>query len=116
MLTVAFHRQLLEIRRAALEVLVVWQYCDRFSPKETVVPDRDQPHEHRQVALERRVPEMSIQLMETREHGAEIFRSDRDHSGQSDCRVDRVATADPIPEFEHVRGVDAELRHSLTVG
>src|ERR1051326_6831216 len=79
MLTVAFHGQLLEISREALEVLVVWQHYDRFTPKKTVVPDRDQPHEHRQVALERRVPEMAIHLMETREHGAEIFRSDREH-------------------------------------
>ena len=36
--------------------------------------------------------------------------ADGDHGGQADGRVHRVAAADPVPEAEHVGGVDAELR------
>ena len=35
---------------------------------------------------------------------------DRDHQRQADRRVERVAPADPVPELEHVGGVDAERR------
>ena len=38
------------------------------------------------------------------------------HQREADGGVVRVATADPVPELEHVVGVDAELRHRLGVG
>src|SRR3546814_14589100 len=57
-LAVALHRQLLQVGREALEVLRVRQYGDRVRAEEIVVPDRDQRHQHRQVALERRVTEI----------------------------------------------------------
>ena len=39
-----------------------------------------------------------------------------EHQRQADRRVDRVAAADPVPEAEHVLGVDAELGDLLGVG
>ena len=45
----------------------------------------------------------------------EVVRPDGDHQRQPDRRVDRVAAADPLPEAEHVGGVDAERRHLLGV-
>ena len=42
---------------------------------------------------------------------AEVLRPDGEHRRQADRRVHRVAPADPVPEAEHVGGVDAELRH-----
>ena len=39
-----------------------------------------------------------------------MLRADRDHRREADRRVHRVAAADPVPEAEHVAGVDAELR------
>ena len=53
MLAVALHRQLLEIGREALQVLLVGQHRDRLGAEEIVVPDGQEAHEHRQVALER---------------------------------------------------------------
>ena len=43
-------------------------------------------------------------------------RADREHRREADRRVHRVAAADPVPEAEHVRGVDAELRDLRGVG
>src|SRR6266511_4674562 len=48
-LAVALHRELLEIGRKALEVLVVRQDCDCLRAEEIAVPDAEETHEHRQV-------------------------------------------------------------------
>ena len=40
----------------------------------------------------------------------ETLRTDGEHRREADRRVHRIAAADPVPEAEHVRGVDAELR------
>ncbi len=42
-----------------------------------------------------------------------LLRADGEHRRQADRRIHRVAAADPVPEAEHVGGVDAELRHLL---
>ena len=41
---------------------------------------------------------------------------DREHRREPDRRVHRVAAADPVPEAERVRRVDAERGHRLEVG
>ena len=114
-LPVALHLQLLEVRRQVGEVLAVRQDRDGLGAEEIVVPDADQPQEHRQVLLDRRGPEVLVHRVEAGEHLAERVGADRDHQRQPDRRVERVATADPVPELEHVRGVDAELRDLLRV-
>ena len=42
---------------------------------------------------------------------AEVVRSDGEHRRKADRRVHGVASADPVPEPEHVGRIDAELRH-----
>ena len=42
--------------------------------------------------------------------------SDGEHRRQADGRIHRIAAAHPVPEAEHVCGVDAELRHLRRVG
>ena len=116
MLAVALHGELLEIGGKALEILLVGQHGDGLGAEEIVVPDREQPHQHRQVALERRGAEMLVHLVEAVEHGAEIVRADGEHGREADGRIHGIAAADPIPEAEHVGGVDAELRHLLGIG
>ena len=49
-LAVGFHRELLQIGRKALQILLVRKNADRLRAEEVVVPDRKQPHDHRQVA------------------------------------------------------------------
>ncbi len=46
----------------------------------------------------------------------EALGTDGDHQRQPDRRVDRVAATDPLPEAEHVVGVDAEGGHLVGVG
>ena len=110
-LAVALHRQLLQIGREALQVLLVGQHRHGLGAEEVVVPDRQQAHEHRQVALERRGAEVLVHLVEAVEHGAEVLRADGKHRRKADRRIHGVAPADPVPEPEHVGRVDAELRH-----
>ena len=111
MFAVALHRQLLQIGRESLQVLLVGQHGDRLRAEEIVVPEREKTHEHRQVAFERGGAEVLVHLVEAVEHGAEIIRADGQHRRKADRRVHRVAPADPVPEPEHVGRIDAELRH-----
>ena len=64
--------------------------------------------QHRQIALERRRAEVLVDVAEAGEHRAKVVRADTDHRRQPDRRVHRIAPADPVPEAEHVGGVDAE--------
>ena len=59
---------------------------------------------------ERRGAEVLVHRVEAGEQLGEVVGTDRDHRRQADRRVHRVAAADPVPEAEHVRGVDAERR------
>src|SRR5262245_54110863 len=62
MFAVAFHGQLLQISRKALEILLIGQHRHGLRTEEVVVPDGQEAHEHRQIALKGR--------------GAEMFRSE----------------------------------------
>src|ERR1041384_6170124 len=54
----ALHRQLLQIRWKSLQILLVRQHRDGLSAEEVVVPDGQEAHEHRQIALKRSGAEM----------------------------------------------------------
>src|SRR5919197_5395472 len=73
-LAVALHRQLLKIGREALEILVVGQNRDRLRAEEIVVPDAEETHEYRQVAIERRGSEVLVDRVESSQHRAEVIR------------------------------------------
>src|SRR5215470_17768561 len=109
LLAVALHSQLLEIRGEPLQVLFIRQDCNRLCIEAVVIPDGEQSHQYRQVARERRGTKMLIHLVETIQHGAEVIRTNRNHRRKANRRIHRVATANPIPELEHVGGVDTEL-------
>src|SRR5258708_25837327 len=76
---VALHRQLLEIGRETLEVLVVGQHRDGMRAEEVVVPDAEKAHEDRQVSAKRRGPEMLVDRMEARQHVAAMIEADGPH-------------------------------------
>src|SRR5258707_7363967 len=75
-LSVAFHGQLLKISGKSFEVLLIGQNSNGFRAEKVVVPDGEQPHQHGEVLLKRGSAKMFVHLMETAQHGAEIFRSD----------------------------------------
>ena len=54
--------------------------------------------------------------MEAVQHGAEVVWTDGQHGGEADGRVQGVAAADPVPELEHIGGIDAEFGHPFGVG
>ncbi len=110
-LAVRFHVELLEIRREAGELLGVRQHRLRRVSQHVAVPDADQTEERRRVRLERRAEEVFVDHAHAGEELPEVVRADGDHQRQPDRRADRVPPADPVPELEHVRRVDAELRH-----
>jgi hypothetical protein len=65
---------------------------------------------------ERRGAEVDVHGVEAGEHGPEVVGADGDHGAKADGGVHGVASADPVPEAEHVGGVDAELGDEFGVG
>src|SRR5262245_13180593 len=115
MLAVALHCQLLQISRETFQVLLIRQHSDRLGVEEVVVPDSEKTHKHRQVSFEWCMAEVLVHLMETVKHGSKIVRPNGNHRGKAYGRIHRVTAADPIPELEHVGGIDTKLRHFLGV-
>lgn len=114
--TVGFHVALLEVSSKAVHVLVIRQDRFGFSAKEVVVPDTDQRQQHRQVFLWCGGGEVFVHRMRAGEQLNEVVEAHGQDDRQTDCRPQRVAATDPVPEFEHVRGVDTELADGFTVG
>ena len=70
---VALHRQLLQVRGQALQVLVVGQHRERRRAEEVVVPDRQQAEQRRHALLDRRAAEMLVHRVEAGQHLAELL-------------------------------------------
>ena len=81
-----------------------------------MIPDTEQCKDDRHVLLKRGAHEMAIHLMRAIEKLRKLLFTDGDHDRQADCRPERKTPADPVPEDEHVVGVDAERTDSLAVG
>ena len=110
-LAVALHVELLEVGREAPQALAVGQHGVGLGPEEV---RRTRPRAapaapacSRSSGAVRKCSSISV---EAGEELAEALGADRDHQRQPDRRVDRVAAAHPVPEAEHVGGVDAERR------
>ena len=115
-LAVGLHRQLLEVGGEAVQVLVVGQDGDGLGTEEVAVPDGQQAEQDRQVGGQRRLAEVLVDRVEAGQHLGEAAGADRQHRREPDRRVHRVTAPDPLPEAEHVRGIDAELTDLLGVG
>ncbi len=100
---------MLQVRRQLHQGLRVWNDRLRLRVEEVAIPACEQAHERRQVRVERCGAEVFVHGTRAREQITEVVGADCKHQRQPDGRPHRVATADPIPELEHVRGVDAEL-------
>ena len=113
---VRFHIALLEISGEAGKILVVRQNGLGLGAVEVVVPDAEKSHDDRHILLEGRGAEMLVHFMITREHRFEVLGADGDHKGKADGGAQGIAAAHPVPEGEHVGGVDAEFSYFLGVG
>ena len=115
MLAVALHGELLEVGGEAFQVLVVGQDGNGLRAVEVVIPQGQEAVEDWDVLLEGRGAEVLIHRMESGEHFAEVVRAEGDHVGEADGGIHRIAPPYPIPEAEHVGGVDAELGDLLGI-
>ena len=107
-LAVALHVKLLEVRGKAAQVVRVRQHRLGLRAMDVRVPHAEQPHDDSNVLRVRHRDEVLVYRMEAREELAEPVGTDRQHHRQTNRRIDRVATTDPVPEPEHVLGVDTE--------
>ena len=114
-LAVALHVALLEVSGEAVHVLVIWQNGLRLGVEEIVVPDAEQPQRDRQILLQRRGAEVFIHRVGAGEQFLKVVEADGNGDGQANGGPERVASADPVPELEHVVRVDAEIRDLLGV-
>src|ERR1700751_5497424 len=76
MFAIALHRELLEISREPLQVLLVGKDRDSLRIEEVVIPYSQQSHQNRQVALKGRCAEVLIHLGEAVEHAAKVIGTD----------------------------------------
>ena len=86
-LAVRLHRELLQVRGKALQVLLVRHHAERLGAEEVSVPHGEQAHDDRQVLLERGRAEMLVHRVEAGEEVLEPRGTDRQHGGQPDRRV-----------------------------
>ena len=114
-LAVGLHRQLLQIGGEPRQVVGVRQHRTGLRVEEVVVPEPDQAEQRRRVGLQRRGTEVLVDDVEPGQEFGEPLAADGRHHRQADRRVHRVAAADPVPEAEHVVGVDAEVVDQLLV-
>ena len=115
-LAVALHVQLLQIVRQRAQIIIVDQGHLTAGTEEVDVPDAQQRQDHRQVVLQGRAAEVLVHGMRAFKQLDEVLHAQIDHDRQADRRPQRIAPANPIPELEHVGGIDAELAHPFGIG
>ena len=107
---------MLEVVGKFVHVLVVREERLGLRAVEVVVPDTDEGEDDGQVLLEGRLGKVLVHLVRSEEELVKVVGADEEHDRESDRRPERVPSADPVPELEHVVGVDAERRDGLRVG
>ena len=115
-LTVGFHVCLLEVGGEAMQVLVVRDHSVARSVKEIVVPHADKGENHREILFHRSILEMFVHFISALVQFHVIVKANTERDRKTDSRPKRVATADPIPEFKHVGGVNAKCGNRFGIG
>ena len=107
-LAVGLHGELLQVGRETVQVLAVRQHGMALGTEEVDVPDVEQAHQRDGIVLERRVAEVLVDSVEALEELLEALGTEHNDQRQTHGGVDRIATADPVPETKGVGRVDAE--------
>ena len=115
-LAVGFHVGLLEVGGEAVQVLVVREHRVAGSAEEVVVPHADEGEDNREVLVDRSGLEMLIHFVGALVELHVVVETDAEGDGETDCRPQGVTATHPVPEFEHVGGVNTESRNSFGVG
>ena len=85
-LAVALHVALLQVVGEVTQVLVIGQDGVRPGAEEVAVPDAEQRHDHRDVALERGAAEVLVRAVGAGEQLLEPVHADGNGDRQADCR------------------------------
>mmetsp|Transcript_30247 Transcript_30247/g.63716 ORF Transcript_30247/g.63716 Transcript_30247/m.63716 type:complete len:581 (-) Transcript_30247:150-1892(-) len=115
-LPVGFHVPLLEVGGEAMHVLIVREDGEGFGAVEVIVPNADEGQCEGEVLLGRGIQEVLIHGVGSGVHFHPGVEPDGEGDGGSDGAPLGVPSADPVPEAEHVVGVDAEFRDGLAIG
>jgi hypothetical protein len=99
-----------------MHVLIVRQDGFGLGTMEVVVPEADQGQQYGHVLFIGGSGEVHVHLEGALQQGLEVLEAEGEGDGHADGGPGGVAAADPVPELEHVVGVDAELGHGLAVG
>src|SRR6202453_712248 len=97
-LAVAFHLELLQVGRKALEIVRVRHDADGLRTEKVVVPDGKQAHQDRKILLQGCGQKVFVHIVKSGEQFFESLRTDCDHSRKSNRRIHRIASSDPVPE------------------
>ena len=108
-LAVTFHVQLLEVVRQAAQIMVIRQDGMGLCIPEIVVPDAEQCHYHREILLQRGIPEVGIHRMCAGQQTPEVVHTNGQCYGQANGRPEGVAAANPVPNREYILGLDTEV-------
>src|SRR3546814_19523610 len=99
-----------------MQVLVVREDGLCFGVEKIVIPYAKERHDDGNVLLKRCLAEMVVARISPLQQQLEVVVADAEHNGEADGTPQRIATAYPIPEFEHVLRIDTELGHCLGLG
>ncbi|GMR55918.1 hypothetical protein PMAYCL1PPCAC_26113, partial [Pristionchus mayeri] len=108
-LAVALHVSLLEVGSEAMEIPAKGQKSVRLRSVHIAVENAQHSHDHRNILLEGRLLEVSIDQIRASQKLLEVVEANVDGDREADGRPEGVTATNPIPELEHVGGVDAEL-------
>ena len=115
-LAIAFHVGLLKVRREAMQILIVWQDRVRRRPEEIVIPDPERRHDHGNVLAQRGAPKVLVRLVGAGKQLFEVIHADDGGNRKTNGGPQRIPPAHPVPELEHVHGVDSKLHHRFPIG
>lgn len=107
---------LLEVCRETVHVLVIGKNGLSLRTKEVVVPNTQDSHNNRQVLVQWGSLEVVIHFMSTAKQFMEVVKANVDGNRQADGRPERVTSTNPVPETEHVLGIDTKGRYLLLIG
>lgn len=112
---VRLHIALLEVGREAVHVLIVGEDGVDLGIEKVDVPDAEDGKDNRQVLVEGGVDKVLVHLVGSGQELVEVVESDVKGDRETDGGPERVAASDPVPELEHVGGIDSELCDRLSV-
>lgn len=115
-LAVALHRELLQVRREAVQVLVERSDQVSLRAEEVAVPHAQQTGNGGDVLLQRGLAEVLVHGVGTGQELVEVVVADVQRNGQADGTPHGVAATHPRLEAEHVLLVNAELGDLALVG